>query len=72
MRAHHTIAVVAIIIISFGVKVFFFSAPTAEADIQGVPSASMDVLQMHIDHPNRNDLPSEKVNDMSLVYSKPD
>ena len=34
MRAHHAIAVVAVILISFGVKMFFFSAPTAEADVK--------------------------------------
>ncbi len=70
MRAHHVIAVVAILLISFGVKVFFFQAPTAEADVNA--STSMNVLQMHTDHPNRNNLPSEKVNDRSLVYSEPD
>ncbi len=34
MRARHVIAVVAVILISFGVKMFFFSAPTAEATVQ--------------------------------------
>ena len=42
LRAHRAIAVVSVILISFGVKMFFFSAPTAEADIHAVPSASMD------------------------------
>ena len=32
MRTHYVIAVVAILLISFGAKVFFFSPPTAEAD----------------------------------------
>ncbi len=32
MRAHHVIAVVVVIFISFGIKMFFFSAPTAEAN----------------------------------------
>jgi hypothetical protein len=32
MRAQHVIAVVAVILISFGVKMFFFTAPTAEAN----------------------------------------
>jgi hypothetical protein len=32
MCARHVIAVVAILVISFGVKIFFFSPPTAEAD----------------------------------------
>ena len=34
LRAHHVIAVVTVILISFGVKMFFFSAPTAEADVK--------------------------------------
>ena len=69
MRAHHVIAVVAVILVSFGVKMFFFSAPTAEADIHAGPSASMDILQLHIDHPNRNNLPVQKMHDMSFVFS---
>ena len=31
LRAHHVVAVVAILIISFGVGIFFFPAPTADA-----------------------------------------
>ena len=72
MRAHHAIAVVAVILISFGVKIFFFSPPTAEADIHAVQSASMNVLQMTIDHPNRNNHPVQKMNDMSFVFSQAD
>jgi len=72
MRAHHAIAVVAVILISFGVKIFFFSPPTAEADIHAVQSASMNVLQMTIDHPNRNNHPVQKMNDMSFVFSDSD
>ena len=71
MRAHHAIAVVAVILISFGVKIFFFSAPTAEADIHAVPSASMDILQMHIDHSNGNNHPVQKLHDMTFVFSDP-
>lgn len=70
MRAHHASAVVAVILISFGVKMFFFSAPTAEADIHAGPSASMDVFQMHIVYPNRNNLPVQKMHDMSFVFSE--
>ena len=69
LRAHHVIAVVTVILISFGMKMFFFSAPTAEADIHAGPRASMDILQLHIDHPNRNNLPVQKMHDMSFVFS---
>ena len=43
MRGYHTIAVVAALLISFGVKMFFSSPPTAEA-IHAVPSAGMNDL----------------------------
>ncbi len=71
LRSHHVAIVIAILLISFGAKMFFLSAPTAEADIHVVPGASMNVLQMQIDHPNMNSLAEEKVNDMSLVFSAP-
>ncbi len=71
MRAHHVIAVVAILLISFGVKMFFWSAPTAEANIPAVPSTSMNILQMHTDYPNRTNLPPQQMNDMTFVYPNP-
>jgi hypothetical protein len=66
-------AIAAILIITFAVKMFLFSAPTAEADTRGlaVPSTGMNVLQMQIDHPNRNSLVEQKIDDMSLVFSAP-
>jgi hypothetical protein len=42
MRAHHAIAIVAIILIGFGLKLTFFSAPPAEADARSVESVRMD------------------------------
>jgi hypothetical protein len=63
MRSHHAIAVVAAVLIAFGVKLFFFSAPAAEADIHAVKGDSMNVLQMHIDHPNMKNLPTQDVKD---------
>jgi hypothetical protein len=63
MRSHHAIAVVAAILIALGVKLLFFSAPAAEADIHAVKSDSMNVLQMHIDHPNMKNLPVQDVKD---------
>ena len=32
MRAHHAIAIVAVILVGFGLKLIFFSAPIAEAE----------------------------------------
>jgi hypothetical protein len=72
MRAHHAIAVVAVMLIGFGVKLFFFSASTADANSHAVSHASMNVLQMHIDHPNIHDLPAQKMHDMTFIFSDND
>ena len=71
MRVHHVIAVVAVLIIGIGAKQFLFPPKQAEANIQAMPSASMNILQMHIDHPNKNDHPVQKMHDMSFVFSEP-
>jgi hypothetical protein len=63
MRLRYAITVVAVILIGFGVKLFFFSAPAAEADIFAVKNGSMNVLQLHIDHPNIKSLPVLDVRD---------
>jgi hypothetical protein len=72
MRAHHVIAVVAVLVVGFGAKQFFFPPMKAEANIHAAPSASVDVFQMQIDHPNRNNLPVQKIHDMTFVYSDSD
>lgn len=72
MRPHHVVAVVAVILIGFGAKLFFFPTPAAEANIHAVPSASMNVLQMHVDYPNIKNLPVQNVHDLSFVYSDSD
>jgi hypothetical protein len=63
LRLHHVIAAVAVILIGFGVKLLFFSAPVAEADLHAVENASMNVFQMHIDYPNMKILPAGDVKD---------
>jgi hypothetical protein len=69
LRAHHVIAVVAILVISFGVKMFFLSAPTAEADMRPVPSASMGILQMHRDT-DMKQLPLQKMYDKTFIFTE--
>lgn len=65
MRKHHVIAVLAVLIIGFGAKQFFFPPVKAEADIS--PSVSMNVLQMHHDI-NMQNLPVQKMHDMTFVF----
>ena len=64
MRAHHAISVAAAVLIGFGVKLFFFPAPIAEADGRGVKSSNLNVLQMH-----HKGLPAQKISDMTFVFS---
>ena len=69
LRAHHVIAVVAVLLISFGMKMFFSSsAPTAEANIRAVPSASVNVLQMQRDVDTKS-LPVQKMNDKTFIFT---
>ena len=68
MRSHHAIAIVAAIALGFGVKLFFFSAPSAAADVRAVRGVSMDVSHMH---ENQN-LPVQKFHDMTFVFSDRD
>ncbi|MGA6969130.1 MAG: hypothetical protein WBZ51_36590 [Xanthobacteraceae bacterium] len=69
MRAYHAIGIVAVILVGFGLKLLFFSAPSAEADLRGVRSADMDIFQMH---QNNKTLPEQKIHDMTFVFSEGD
>ena len=66
MRAHHVIAVVAVILVGVGVNLFLFSGPVIAADAGSTRSVSMDVSEMH--HKIKN-LPVEKFHDMTFVFS---
>lgn len=66
MRAHHVIAAVAFILVGAGVKLTFFSGPTAAVELGSVRNVSMDVSAMHQQIKN---LPVEKINDMTFVFS---
>ena len=69
MRAHHAIGIVAVILVGFGLKLLFFSAPIAEADLLGVRSVGIDISQMH---QNNKTLPEQKIHDMTFVFSEVD
>ena len=68
MRAYHVIAVVAVLVIGLGAKQLLFPPKQAEAD--AIPIASMNVLQMHNDHPNINNLPQQKMNDKAFIFTE--
>ena len=63
MRAHHAFAIVAILLIGFGLKLALFSAPTAEADV----SLRIDPFELQ---QNIKNLPEQKMNDMTFVFSE--
>ena len=64
MRARHAISVVAVLVVGFAVKLFFFPAPPAEAEMR----QSLDTSRMHIG----KELPAQKLHDMSFVFAQTD
>jgi hypothetical protein len=71
IRAHHVIAVLAVLVIGLGAKQFLFPPRQADANINSVLSVSMNVLQMHSDIDVKS-LPVQKMKDMSFVFSDSD
>jgi len=70
MHALQAVVVVAVIIIGLGAKLAFF--PASEANRGAVQSASLNVLQVDIHRQNANDLPAEKIHDMTFVDPRRD
>jgi hypothetical protein len=66
MRARHIIAIETVILIGLGVKVFFFSSPTADA--HAVKSSSMDISKIQANA----DLPMQTIQDMTFVFPHAD
>ena len=64
MRARYAIAVVTAILVGFGLKLFFFSAPSAIANTGVVTSVSMNISEIQ---KNIKNLPVEKIHDMTFV-----
>jgi hypothetical protein len=67
IRKHHVIAVLAVLVIGLGAKQYFFPPIKAEANIHAVPSAGMNILQMHRDI-NVKTLPVQKMHDMTFAF----
>ena len=66
MRTHPAIAIVTAIPVGFGLKLVFFSAPTAAADVGSTKRVSIDVSEMHRHIKN---LPVENFHDMTFGFS---
>jgi hypothetical protein len=74
MRFKYVILIPTVLIVGFGVKLMFFSGPTAVAKVNAVQSSSTDVPKMHVDktRPPYRELPIEKIHDMTFVFSDGD
>jgi hypothetical protein len=66
MRAHHIIAVVAVILVGAGLKIFL-SAPTADANPSVGKNVGPNIAQLH----EGKSPPVEKFHDLSVVFSQP-
>lgn len=69
MRAYHAIAIVAAILVGFGLTLIFSSAPIAVADARVIKSVSMNISEMQQSVKN---LPVERFHDMTFVFSDGD
>ena len=67
MRAHHVIAVVAVLVIGLGAKLYLFPPKQAEADV--FPTGTMNVLQMQTDI-DMKQLPQQKMNDKAFIFTE--
>jgi Bacterial regulatory helix-turn-helix protein, lysR family len=67
MRAHHVVAVAAVLIIGLGVKLFLFPPKKADADIG--PINGMNVLQMQSDVDMQN-VSVQKMHDRTFVFDR--
>lgn len=65
MRSHSVIAIAAVILVGFGVKLAFFSAPNAAANLNSTRSVDVSVAQT-------KNLPVQKIHDMTFVFSDGD
>jgi hypothetical protein len=65
MRSHHVIAIATAVVVGLGVKLLFFSGPSAEAKVDPVERAGVDVSKM----PVNAKLPTETIRDMAFVFS---
>jgi hypothetical protein len=73
MRAHHSLAVLAVLIVVLavfivviGVKQLFFPPIKAEADL--TPAPQMTVLQMHAQYAKIDNLPAQAIHDRTFVF----
>jgi hypothetical protein len=63
MRAHHVIAVAAVLVIGLGAKQYFFSPKIAHA----IPSGGINALRIQRDI-NTRTIPTQKLHDMTFVF----
>ncbi len=65
MRAHHVIAVVAVLIIGLGAKLYLFPPKKAAADVFPIATTNVFQLQTDID---MKQLSEQKMNDRTFVF----
>jgi len=69
MRTYHVIGI-AILMDALGVRVFFFSSSTNDAQLELPTKASLDVFQMHLDLQKVKDIPVLDLRTQSNLTSK--
>ena len=68
MRAHYAFTLTAVILLALGVKLFFFSAPSAEAVVRPAIGLGLDVSNMHVNKV----LAVQEMHDLTFVFADAD
>jgi hypothetical protein len=63
MRTYHILGIAILLMVGFGIKVFFFQSSATEARRDLPARASMDTFQMHLDFPKLKEIPVQDVKD---------
>ena len=66
MRSRYLIAILVLVLVGFGSKLFFFAAPIAEANPK--PSSGINISEMQ----KNLALPHQKLHDMTFVFVEAD
>ena len=64
MRGQYALTLIAFLLVTFGVKLFFSSATTAEAIVRPTKGLGLDVSNMHVN----KILPVQEMDDFSFFF----
>lgn len=68
MRVRYVVAIGAILVLGFAVRVVTLSVSRAHANLDAWANTGLNVLQLHRDYANMKNVPLQNVHDMTFIY----